>query len=417
MFDHGLDARNGGAKTAAVNTTSRKGAAATLVCLLACELYAAPPADQQRLASANNGFSFALLKQLAKDHPGKNIFISAYSVSTVLQMVCHGARGQTKAEMEQVLGTTGFQADALNGANRDVARSINSRGTNVLLTAANAIWYRKGTSFEPEFIACNQEFFGATVDALDFNDARSINVINAWAIEKTHGKINNFADGLLDPTTDLFLANAVYFKGKWDEPFEIGNTKDRLFHLRAGRPKKLPMMEKTQRFAYRHGTGYQAVRLPYQGWALAMYVFLPDSSSSLEKVLGLMNGDTWQRVTEPGFNERRGTVVLPRFKLEYGVELKQPLRTLGMRAAFGKADFSGLSSRPLFISAVRQRTFVEVKEEGTEASAVTGISVPPVGIEIDPPKPFQMIVDRPFLFLIEDKPTRTILFMGVVFEP
>ena len=147
-----------------------------------------------------------------------------------------------------------------------------------------------------------------------------------------------------------------------------------------------------------------------------MYVFLPDAGSSPEKLIGIMNGETWQRVTKPGFRWREGTVVLPRFKLEYGVELKQPLKALGMRAAFGGADFSGISDRRLFISALRQRAFVEVNEEGTEAAAVTMVPITS-GIVTEPPKPFQMIVDRPFLFLIEDQRTRTILFMGVVYDP
>ena len=176
------------------------------------------------------------------------------------------------------------------------------------------------------------------------------------------------------------------------------------------------MMEQTQAFTYRRGSGYEAVRLPYQGWEIAMYVFLPDADSSPEKLISIMNGDTWQRITEPGFMWREGTVVLPRFKLEYGVELKGPLKALGMRAAFRKADFSGIADGLLFISAVRQQTFVEVNEEGTEAAAVTGVPQSK-GIHTDPPKPFQMIVDRPFLFLIEDQVTRMILFMGVVFDP
>lgn len=173
-------------------------------------------------------------------------------------------------------------------------------------------------------------------------------------------------------------------------------------------------MEQERRFDYRRGTGYQAVRLPYQGWNLAMYVFLPDVGSNPGKLLSVMNGDKWQRVTEPGFGEREGTVVLPKFKIEFGVELKGPLKALGMNTAFAKADFSGISDRPIFLSAVRQRTFVEVNEEGTEAAAVTGIGL--TGSE-EIKTPFEMIVDRPFLFLIEDKPTRTILFMGIVFNP
>ena len=147
-----------------------------------------------------------------------------------------------------------------------------------------------------------------------------------------------------------------------------------------------------------------------------MYVFLPDAGSSPEKLIGIMNGETWQRVTKPGFRWREGTVVLPRLKLEYGVELKQPLNALGMRAAFGKADFSGIADGGLFISAVRQKAFVEVNEEGTEAAAVIGVPQTK-GMPTEPPKPFQMIVDRPFLFLIEDELTRMILFMGVVIDP
>jgi len=397
-------------------THSRRFAITAMLCLLVLGLHAASPIDQQKLASANIGFAFKLLKQLAKDQPGTNIFISPYSASTVLQMACNGAGGQTKTEMQQVLGTTGLAAEAVNAANKDCDRALNNLGTNVALTAANAIWYRKGTPVKPAFITCNQQFFGATVDALDFDDPRSVGIMNAWGSQKTHGRINGIADGLVNPRTELVLANAIYFKGKWEDPFEVKITKDRVFHLRAGRQKQVPMMEQTRKFTYRQGTGYQAVRLPFEGCALAMYVFLPDAGSSPEKLIGIMTGDTWQRVTRPGFSEREGTVVLPRFKVEYGVELKEPLKALGMRAAFGKADFSGISEQSLFVSAVRQQAFVEVNEEGTEAAAGT-MAPGSVGIEIDPPKPFQMIVDRPFLFLIEDQQTRTVLFMGVVFDP
>src|ERR1017187_9583998 len=234
---------------------SRKLVITLVLWLLGFGLQAASPADQQKLASANIGFAFNLLKQIAKDQPGNNIFISPYSASTVLQMACNGAGGQTKTDMQQVLGTTGLAAEALNAANKECDRAINSQGTNVVLIAANAIWYRKGTPVKPAFISCNQQYFGATVDALDFDDPRSIGIMNAWASEQTHGKINGIADGLINPLTDLFLANAVYFKGKWAVPFDAKRTKDRVFHLRAGRQKQLPMMEQTQAFTYRQGSG------------------------------------------------------------------------------------------------------------------------------------------------------------------
>ena len=392
---------------------------AVLVLLAGLHQVAASLTDQQALAAANNGFAFKLLKQLAKEQPVANIFISPYSASTVLQMVGSGAAGQTKTEMQQVLGTTGLSSAVVNGANKDIAQSLNNGNTNVILTTANAIWYRQGAPVKPEFIACNQQFFGATVDALNFADPHSVDIINAWANEKTHGKISRLADGMISRDTQLFLANAVYFKGKWADPFKVENTKDRPFHLRGGSQKNVPMMTQMKTFTYRRGTGYQAVRLPYQGENLAMYVFLPDTNSSPEKLLGIINSDTWQRVTKPGFSEKEGTVVLPKFKLEYSVELNQPLQALGMKTAFDhtNADFSGIAPQ-LYISAARQKTFVEVKEEGTEAAAVTGIgALLASGIEMPPPNPFQMIVDRPFLFLIEDKPTGTILFMGVLFNP
>jgi len=377
-------------------------------------------ADEQKLAAANNGFAFKLLKQLAKDQPAANIFISPYSASTVLQMVGNGAAGRTKAEMQQVLGTANLPTAIVNEANKDIALSLNSGNTNVILTTANAIWYRQGAPVKPEFIARNQQFFGVTVEALNFADPHSVDIINAWANEKTHGKISRIADGMIDPIyTRLFLVNAVYFKGKWSDPFDANDTKERPFHLRGGSQKVIPMMTRTKTFTYRRGTGYQAVRLPYEGENLAMYVFLPDTNSSPEKLLSLMSGDVWQRITKPGFSENEGTVVLPKFKLEYSVELNQPLQAMGMKTAFDptNADFSGIAPQ-LYISAACQKTFVEVKEEGTEAAAVTGIGVPmAVGIEIPPPNPFQMIVDRPFLFLIEDNQTGTILFMGVMFDP
>jgi len=380
---------------------------------------AAAPADETKLATANNGFAFNLLKQLAHDQPAANIFISPYSAATVLQMVGNGAGGQTKAEMQQVLGTTGLSADAESAANHAIAQSLNGANTNVILTTANAIWYRAGAAVRPDFLARNRQFFGATVDALNFADPHCVDVINTWASDQTRGKIPRIVDdSITQSPPEMFLANAVYFKGKWADPFQASDTHDRPFHLRGGGQKTIPMMTQSKTFTYRHGTGYQAVRLPYEGDNLAMYVFLPETNSSPEKLLAILNGDKWQRVTKPGFAEKEGTLVLPKFKLEYSVELKAPLKALGMKTAFDQvaADFSGIAPQ-LFISDALQKTFVEVKEEGTEAAAVTGFQLQTVGIHMPPPDPFRMIVDRPFLFLIEDRQTATILFMGVIFAP
>lgn len=385
------------------------------------QINSAADADLSKLAAANNDFSFKLLKQLVTAQPpGANIFVSPYSAATALQMAANGAAGQTKTEMQQVLETSGIATAALNETSKAAADLLNSPNTNVILTTANALWYRQGAAVKPGFLEENQKYFGSTIKALDFGNATAAEAeINQWASDQTHGRITGIADGMIDPRyTDLVLANAIYFKGKWEYPFDVKLTKDRPFHPANGAAKNVPMMEMSKKFTYRKGSGYQAVRLPYMDWNLAMYVFLPDPGSSPAKLLQIMNGDNWRRVTVPGFGEREGHLVLPKFKLENTLELNYPLETLGMKTAFDqkRADFSAMFSDPHYISEVRQKAFVEVNEEGTEAAAVTGIVFKSWGIEMNPPPPFEMIVDRPFLLAIVDARSEMILFMGVVNE-
>jgi serpin B len=394
----------------------------TVALLLGAQPNFGADANLSNLAAANNDFAFKLLKQIAAEQNGASIFISPYSAATALQMVGNGAAGQTKAEMQQVLGTAGLSIIELNQASKAAADLINSSDTNLILTTANALWYRQGVALKSSFTNANGKFFAATVKALNFDSPPAAEAeINQWASDQTHGRITGIANGMIDPIyTDLIVANAIYFKGKWEDPFDVKLTKDRSFHPAAGGQKNLPMMEMSKKFMYRKGTGYQAVRLPYMGYDVAMYVFLPDIGSSPIKLLQIMNGDTWRRVTVPGFSEREGKVVLPKFKLEYAAELNQPLKALGMKEAFNNkksepdANFSGMFSDPHHISEVRQKAFVEVNEEGTEAAAVTGISMQSLGLEMNPPPPFEMIVDRPFLFAIVDARSEMILFMGLV---
>lgn len=386
---------------------------------LAITARADTPPDAGKLTSANTGFAFKLLQTIAREQPATNIFISPYSVSTVLQMIENGAGGKTKAELRQALGIAELSQSAQNTANRELNRSITATTTNLVLNTANGIWVRRGLQVEPAFVACNQDFYQATVEALDFSNPAAVHRINSWVKEQTRGKIPSILSGPMDPTTSLYLANAVYFKGDWDRPFKTEDTKDREFHLRTGKTKKLPLMFQGGHFSYRKGTGYQAVRLPYQGWNVGMYVFLPDADSSPEKLLAIMNGDNWRRVTVPGFKSREGTLGLPRLKLEYEVDLKPSLHTLGIRNAFSPAaaDFSALCGEPTFVSGAKQKSFVEINERGTEAAAVTGIEALPASIVMERPKPFEMIVDRPFLFVIEHSQSQTILFMGIIFDP
>ena len=183
--------------------------------------------DLHRLATANNTFAFKLLKQLSSDQPAGNIFVAPYSAATALQMVANGAAAQTRAEMQQVLGTSGMTAAALCEASQTVGRLLNSSDTNIALTTANALWYRKDSSIKPGFLEESLKYFQSTIKALDFSNARAAEAeINQWASDQTRGRITGIADGTVDPVyTDLILANAIYFKGRWIDPFDPNQTK------------------------------------------------------------------------------------------------------------------------------------------------------------------------------------------------
>jgi serpin B len=398
--------------------TNRRGVwLGVLMCVASSAAFADPSSDQARLAAANTGFAFDLLKQIAGEQPNANVFISPFSVSGVLQMVGNGAAGETKAEMQRVLKTGGLPAEMLNAACKDLNQSLNSQ-TNVILNLANGIWYKEGLHLKPGFVSVNKQFFQAELAGVDFTKPESAQTINHWADVKTSGKIKQVVRWPFDPLTRVILANAIYFKGKWGRPFDKQGTKDHAFNvLPRGTPKQVPTMWQHGHFNYQQGDGFQAVRLPYASGHLQMYLFLPDTNSSPTKLLADLNASTWRDKILPKFQDKEGTLALPRFKLDYVVILNGPLKALGMRRAFtDDADFSAMADEPLCVSEVKQKNFVEVNEEGTEAAAVTTVTMHATGM-LRPEKPFEMIVDRPFFFVIGDDTTKSILFMGVIYDP
>jgi serine protease inhibitor len=377
---------------------------------------AASAQDTEKLAAADNGFAFDLLKQLATEQPGKDIFISPFSAATALQMVANGAAGQTKTEMQQVLKTGDLPPAALNAACKSLNESLNSE-TNVILKLANGIWYQNNLRLKPDFVSANKDFFQAELAGVDFRRPASADLINGWADKKTDGKIQKVVQFPFPPLTRVILANAIYFKGKWAEPFDKSLTKPRDFHLAGGGVKQVPMMSQHRKFGYQEGDDFQAVRLPYAGDRLRMYLFLPTAHSNPQKLLAGFNGNQWRDEILPRFSQREGTLVFPKFKLNYEVLLNQALESMGMRQAFSnRADFSAMADEPLYVSQVKQKSYVAVDEEGTEAAAVTTVTMRALAMRM-PEKPFEMTVDRPFFFVIADGRTQSILFMGIVNDP
>ena len=364
--------------------------------------------DVSGVASANTRFGFKLLHDLREREPGGNIFISPLSISIALTMTYNGAAGETERTMAEVLEIDGLDLSTINNSNKALRNNLDTPDPKVEISIANSIWSRQGVEFNPEFLDRNRTFFGAEIASLDFSSPQATAIINEWVDTNTNGKIEKIVDRI-NPQTLLFLINAIYFKGNWQDEFDESMTRPGTFHLPDGSEKRVQMMRREGAYSYFRGERFEATSLPYGDGRLGMYIFLPNRDSNLNRFLRNLNEENWEDWISQ-LQDRRHELMLPRFKLEYEVRLNDTLEALGMGIAFGGgADFSGMGPS-LFISEVRHKTFVEVNEEGTEAAAVTAV----VGVKSLPPA---FRVDRPFFFAIYDAETETILFMGTVTEP
>lgn len=374
----------------------------------------------RRLSEAHNRFGFKLFNQISSDDFGENIFISPASAAFALAMLYNGADGTTRAEMTSTLELGGLSLEDVNEANSSLLTSLNESDSSVELAVANSIWYRNTFQFRQDFLDRNSHFYGAEIAALDFGSPDAKDIINDWVKESTRNKIKSIVDQI-SPLDVMFLINAVYFKGNWTYPFSEELTTDRPFHLLDGTTLDVPQMQQTRAFLYLGTEAFQAIRLPYGSGSFSMLLFLPELESGLEGFAAELSSENWDEWQDQ-FSSRRVNIAMPKFKLEYDRLLNEPLMALGMESAFdeARADLTGLWEPPefrsfnLYVSFVRQKTFLEVNEEGTEAAAVTGIGVTVTSV---PPPPVKMIVDRPFFCAIVDDNTGLILFMGAIVDP
>jgi len=367
------------------------------------------------LVAATRDFGFRLLNGLVAGQPDRNVFISPSSIATALAMTYNGTAGATRQAMAATLGLQGMSVHDANQAYALLAATLRGLDPHVTLTIANSLWSRQNVPFNPAFVAALQQYYGAAATTLDFADPRASVAINGWVDRQTHGKIARIAPDRLDPAMILYLINAIYFKGRWTVPFDKGQTRQHPFALSAGGQKVLPMMTRTGSFPYYRGADFQGVSLPYGAGKWSMVVLLPDAGSDLGALRARLTAgawDSWLSQFKPSF----GTIVLPRFKVDYAHTLNQVLIALGMGDAFSRqANFSGLTpATRARISAVDHAALMEVDEEGTTAAAVTS-----VGIQMTAARApgFTLIVDRPFLCAIRDSTTGTVLFAGLIVDP
>ena len=369
------------------------------------------------LAEGYNALGFRVLNQLATD-PARNVFISPAGLSFALGLVQGGAAGQTRAEMDALLQSAGPMSPSdVDAANRALIDSLAKR-EGVKLEVASSLWTQQAFPIKPDFASRAAQVFSAEARSLDFRDSASAKTMNDWAGEHTHGKIPEIVTPPLDPQLRLIVLNAIYFKGNWARPFPQNATTNQPFHLANGTATPVSRMKLSGDFSYFATADFQAARLPYAGGDATMLVLLPAPTSSLPALLKFLTPDHW-REWRTRFGEAEGTLELPRFKMENRYELNAPLQALGMRTAFSDvADFSLISTKQLKVGDVLQKTFVEVKEEGTEAAAVTKVGMKAMGMRMPAPKPyFDMVVDRPFLVAIVDTKSEVLLFLGAIADP
>jgi serine protease inhibitor len=372
---------------------------------------------REEVFTAHNAFAFDLYQQVLKESKGDNPFLSPLSISLVLSMALNGADQETKDAMVQALGVQDFTTHEINQANAALLSLLERTGPDVDLRLAQSLWGQQGTPFQPDFLQANQRFYHAQITELDFSEPDAARTINQWVQKATEGKINQIVDNDIDPDTFLFLINAVYFKGEWAEPFPELHTRDEAFYLSDGNTQTVSMMTQTGKYDYFKGDGFQAARLPYGNDRLGMILFLPDEGTNLSQLyeqLKLKHWNAWMGKWE----QKAGTVHLPRFQLEFETTLNTALQALGMDVAFDpdQADFSRLVTPPpnAYIHEVKHRSFIEVNEKGTEAAGSTSTEMKIISA---PEDSFQMRVNRPFFFVIHDKETGVILFMGSVTKP
>jgi serpin B len=403
--------------------------ASTGACSVAQEDNPGNDADQRRnqgtapsgeidktVVESNNRFALELYGAVRRE--AGNLFLSPYSVSSALAMTYAGARGETARQMAATLHFDQNQ-DRLHSAFGDLIKQINGEGVSrkYQLNVANALWRQKGLALVKEFQSTVATQYGAGLDEADFrqspDDAR--NTINAWVERQTREKIKDLiGPNVLSPQTRLVLVNAIYFKGNWASQFRKELTEDAPFYTAPGRPVTAPLMHQEETLKYYESDTLQALELPYESKELAMVVLLPrtvDGLASLERSLTAASLTEWASKTF----ERKVMVYLPKFKLTRRFELAQTMGELGMPLAFSdSADFSGMcASERLSISKVMHKAFVDVNEEGTEAAAATGTEMRVTSVQ----RTTVFRADHPFVFLIRDNKSGSILFVGRVTNP
>ncbi|MCL5991854.1 MAG: serpin family protein [Bacteroidetes bacterium] len=371
--------------------------------------------DEKQLVSSGNTFGLKLFREVNREEGDKNIVISPLSVSMALGMTVNGAAGLTRDSMLYTLEMLGLTMEQVNSSYKSLINLLLNIDNKVQFELANSIWYRNTYSFEQSFFDVCSKYFNAQVSGLNFNDPASLDIINNWVNTNTRGKIKVIIDEINDNSM-MFLINAIYFKGNWYSKFDSTKTKDEKFYLMNSSSKTCRMMNQKALLPYYSNDNFQAVDLPYGNKNYIMTIFLPKPEKNIDDFINEINDANYNLWLLNFFNDSVN-IYMPKYKIEYDLQLNDALKNLGMAISFDgeKADFSNMiNDVKLFISEVKHKTFIKVDEEGTEAAAATSVEMVPTSYIPQNPT---VRIDRPFVFVIREKNSGGIVFIGKIVEP
>ncbi len=399
---------------------------AMLASFCAVTIVTANPSDETVLVRDNTAFAIDLYQALRK--PDGNIFFSPYSISSAFALAFAGARGDTEKQMAKTLRfSSGQKVHPAFSRLQNRFDKLKETGLGLSVNIANSIWPQRDYKLLDTYVSLIKESYGVSIEPIDYKTDESREsarkLINGWVEEKTNKKISEIlGPGVLNASTRLVLVDAVYFKGNWKDAFLPANTKNSPFYLTEDKIVQTPMMTRTSSFKYAEDKSLQILEMSYLGDGLSIIVLLPRERDGLKELEAKLYLDYLDKMINH-LSRREVEVFLPKFKVTSSFELNETLIGMGMSDAFRqeKADFSGMDGNvnSLFIGSALHKTYIQVDEEGSEAAAVTDIRMAAVEARIEGPpiKPPIFQADHPFVFLIRDNETGTILFMGRVNNP
>lgn len=365
--------------------------------------------NEEEIANSANNFTFDLMTRIESENPDENYFISSFSISTVLSMLMNGANEPVQEEFIETLGLSGMSPEAINESYLSLVKYIYGLDPSVTLNVANSNWYSHNFTIQDEFANILQTYYEAEIFARDFGKSATLGDLNKWVENETNGKIKNILDAI-KPDNVMFLINAIYFKANWTNQFDPDKTTDLPFLLKNNQSIDVPTMVSEVKHwrSYDSNLNAQIIEIPYGNENYAFTIIMPDEVSEIDDIVSRIDVTSLNNVLADS-STFVNDLYLPKFQLDFKADLKELLVSMGM--PLRGLDNLFVETTPLEIDEVIHQSFLEVNEEGSEAAAATVVGIAPTSL---PPSTW---INQPFVFLIRERNSGTILFSGKLLDP